>query len=110
MQIGDITGTVEDIGMRVTRIRPFSGALIVVPNGEISRIANYNRGFSRAIVEVGIAYEADIDQAISVLEEVAEKYHREHPRRILEPATIHRIVRLDSSRVVLRLVLKVAPQ
>ncbi len=109
VQIGDITGTVEDIGMRVTRIRPFSGALIVVPNGEISRIANYNRGFSRTIVEVGIAYEADIDQAISVLEEVAEKYHREHPRRILEPATIHRIVRLDSSRVVLRLVLKVAP-
>ena len=61
-----------------------------------------------AIVEVGIAYEADIDQAISALEEVAEKYHREHPRRILEPATIHRIVRLDSSRVVLRLV-SVAP-
>ena len=43
MQIGDITGTVEDIGMRVTRIRPFSGALIVVPNGEISRIANTSR-------------------------------------------------------------------
>ena len=50
VQIGDISGTVEDIGLRVTRIRPFSGALIVVPNGEISRIANYNRGFSRAIV------------------------------------------------------------
>ncbi|HOQ67921.1 MAG TPA: mechanosensitive ion channel, partial [Candidatus Atribacteria bacterium] len=34
VQIGDISGTVEDIGLRVTRIRPFSGALIVVPNGE----------------------------------------------------------------------------
>ena len=55
-----------------------------------------HRGFSRAIVEVGIAYETDIDQAISVLEEVAEKSERT-PRRILEPATIHRIVRLDSS-------------
>ncbi len=58
---------------------------------------------------MGIAYEEDIDQAISALEKVAEKYRREHPQRILEPATIHRIVRLDSSRVVLRLVLKVAP-
>ena len=109
VQIGDITGTVEDIGLRVTRIRPFSGALIVIPNGEISRIANYNRGFTRAIVEVGIAFEADIDRAISILEEVAEEYRREYPYRILEPATVHRIVRLDSSSVVLRLVLKVAP-
>ncbi len=109
VQIGDITGTVEDIGLRVTRIRPFSGALIVVPNGEISRIANYNRGFTRAIVEVGIAYEADIDRAVNVLEEVADKYQREQPQKVLEPATVHRIVRLDSSSVVLRLVLKVAP-
>lgn len=109
VQIGDITGTVEDIGLRVTRIRPFSGALIVIPNGEISRIANYNRGFTRAIVEVGIAYESDVDRAIAILEEVAEKYRTETPRTILEPATIHRIARLDSSSVVLRLVLKVAP-
>lgn len=109
VQIGDITGTVEDIGLRVTRIRPFSGALIVVPNGEISRIANYNRGFTRAIVEVGIAYEADIDRAVNVLEEVADKYQREQPQKVLEPATVHRIVRLDSSSVILRLVLKVAP-
>jgi len=93
----------------VTRIRPFSGALIVIPNGEISRIANYNRGFTRAIVEVGIAYEADIDRAINILEEIAEKYRGEYPEKILEPATVHRIVRLDSSSVVLRLVLKVAP-
>ena len=109
VQIGDISGTVEDIGLRVTRIRPFSGALIVIPNGEISRIANYNRGFTRAIVEVGIAYEADIDRATSILEEIAKKYHEEHPEKILEPAAVHRIVRLDSSGVVLRLVLKVAP-
>lgn len=109
VQIGDISGTVEDIGLRVTRIRPFSGALIIIPNGEISRIANYNRGFTRAIVEIRIAYEADIDRATSILEEIAKKYHEEHPEKILEPAAVHRIVRLDSSSVVLRLVLKVAP-
>ncbi|HXL02614.1 MAG TPA: mechanosensitive ion channel family protein [Candidatus Atribacteria bacterium] len=109
VQIGDISGTVEDIGLRVTRIRPFSGALIIIPNGEISRIANYNRGFTRAIVEIRIAYEADIDRATSILEEIAKKYHEEHPEKILEPAAVHRIVRLDSSGVVLRLVLKVAP-
>ncbi|WP_406613812.1 mechanosensitive ion channel family protein [Candidatus Caldatribacterium sp.] len=59
VQIGDITRTVEEIGLRVTRIRTLSGALVTIPNGEISRIVNYNRGFSRAIVEVRVAYETD---------------------------------------------------
>lgn len=110
VQIGDITGTVEDIGLRVTRIRPFSGALITIPNGEISRIANFNRGFTRAIVEVGIAYESEVDKAVAAMEKVGQLYRENNPDKILEPPIVQRIVRLDASSVVLRLILKVAPK
>ncbi|MDK2896965.1 MAG: moderate conductance mechanosensitive channel [Candidatus Atribacteria bacterium] len=110
VQVGDVTGTVEDIGLRVTRIRPFSGALITIPNGEISRIANFNRGFTRAIVEVGIAYESEVDRAVEIMERVGQLYQEDNPDKVLEPPIVQRIVRLDASSVVLRLILKVAPK
>lgn len=110
VQIGDITGTVEEIGLRVTRIRTLSGALVTIPNGEITRIINYNRGFSRAIVEVSIAYEADVDKAVEILRHVLEEYHRSHPHLILGSPTIQRIVRFESSGVVLRVIVEVPPK
>lgn len=110
VQIGDVTGTVEEIGLRVTRIRMLSGALVTIPNGEISRIINYNRGFSRAIVEVSIAYEADIDKAVQVLQDALAEYQRLHPDLLLGHPIIQRIVRLESSGVVLRVIAEVPPK
>ena len=110
VQIGDVTGTVEEIGLRITRIRTFSGALVTIPNGEIVRITNYNRGFTRAVIEVSVAYEADVDKAVAVLEDVARDYRRNHPELILEEPTVQRIVRLENSGVVLRVVARVVPQ
>ncbi|MBC7217317.1 MAG: mechanosensitive ion channel family protein [Candidatus Caldatribacterium sp.] len=109
VQIGDITGTVEEIGLRVTRLRTFSGALVTIPNGEISRIVNYNRGFSRAVVEVSIAYEADIDKAVEVLRRVVAEYQSLRPDLFLGSPTIQRVVRLESSGVVLRVMVEVPP-
>jgi small conductance mechanosensitive channel len=83
---------------------------VIIPNGEITRIANFNRGFTRAIVEVGIAYEEDVDRAIQVLQNIASQYREANPSKILEEPTIHRIARLDSSAVILRVILKVAPK
>jgi len=110
VQIGDITGTVEEIGLRVTRVRTLSGALVTVPNGEISRIVNYNRGFSRAVVEVSVAYEADIDRATEVLQRVVEAYRKSHPHLLLGEPSVQRIVRLENSGVVLRVMVQVLPQ
>jgi len=110
VQIEDVTGTVEEIGLRITRIRTFSGALVTIPNGEITRITNYNRGFTRAVIEVSVAYEADVDKAVAVLESVARDYRRNHPDLILEEPTVQRIVRLENSGVVLRVVARVLPQ
>jgi small conductance mechanosensitive channel len=63
-----VIGTVEEIGLRTCKIRQWTGQLNIIPNGQITRVTNYNRGPMLAIVTVGIAYEEDIDQAIVVLE------------------------------------------
>ncbi|WP_438314950.1 mechanosensitive ion channel family protein [Candidatus Caldatribacterium sp. SIUC1] len=110
VQVGDITGTVEEIGLRITRIRTLSGALVTIPNGEISRIVNYNRGFSRAVVEVSVAYEVDIDRAVEVLQRVVAAYQESHPNLLLGEPSVQRIVRLEGSGVVLRVVVQVLPQ
>lgn len=110
VQIDDLTGVVEEITLRVTRLRLFSGALVTIPNGQITKIANYNRGFTRAVVEVSIAYEADVDRVMEVLREVAETYCQSHQNVVLEPPVFHRIVQLGSSGVTVRIVLKVLPK
>lgn len=77
VQIDTVTGTVEEIGLRTCKIRQWTGELNVIPNGEISRVKNYTRGPMLAKITIGITYEADIDHAISVLQEVSEKAYRE---------------------------------
>lgn len=110
VEIGNLTGKVEEITLRVTRLRLFSGALLTIPNGEIGRVANYNRGFTRAVIEVNLAYEADLDKAVAVLQRIAEEYYRNHAEIVLEPPVLQRIVRLGDSSVVVRIALKVLPQ
>lgn len=110
VQIGDITGTVEEIGLRITRLRTLSGALVTIPNGEITQIVNHNRGFSRAVVEVSVAYEVDVDKVVEVLKEVLDEYQRLNPGVFLSPPAVQRIVRLESSGVVLRIMVEVPPK
>ncbi|MEN3186735.1 MAG: mechanosensitive ion channel family protein [Atribacterota bacterium] len=110
VEIGEVTGTVEEMTLRVIRVRLFSGALVTIPNGEIGKIANYNRGFTRAIVDMNVAYEVDLDRVVEVMKQVAEEYYQKNPQMVFEPPLIHRIVQLGSSSVVVRVSLKVCPQ
>lgn len=75
--IDEVEGTVEEIGLRTCKIRQWTGQLNIIPNGEITRVTNYNRGPMLALVMVGIAYEEDIDQAIAVLRQECEAAFRE---------------------------------
>ncbi|MDD4335566.1 MAG: mechanosensitive ion channel family protein [Desulfotomaculaceae bacterium] len=75
--IDEVEGTVEEIGLRTCKIRQWTGQLNIIPNGEITRVTNYNRGPMLALVIVGIAYEEDIDQAIAVLRQECEAAFRE---------------------------------
>lgn len=70
VKIETFEGTVEELGVRVTKLRAFSGELHIIPNGKIQVVTNKTRGAMRALVKVPIAYEENIDRVISVLEKV----------------------------------------
>jgi moderate conductance mechanosensitive channel len=108
IEVGGHTGTVESIGLRVTTMRVLSGALRVVPNGELTQFANYNRGWARAIVDVGVPYDTDVRRALDTLERVGREWSPE-TGLALEPPRAQGIIRFGESAMMLRLVVKVAP-
>lgn len=68
----DVSGTVEDVTLRVTRLRSADGTVWFVPNGEIRRVGNASMGFSRALVDFPIARTADVESALRALTQEAE--------------------------------------
>ena len=60
------SGTVEKMTLRVVLLRDVRGGLHIIPNGQITTVTNLTRSWSRALVEVGIAYTADLDRALQV--------------------------------------------
>jgi small-conductance mechanosensitive channel len=65
--VGDVSGTVEAVALRITKVRDSSGTLWYVRNGEILRVGNRTQGWARATVEVGLAVDADLEQARAAL-------------------------------------------
>lgn len=108
IQISKFDGVVEELGIRVTKLRDFSGELHIIPNGEIQVVTNRTRGAMRALVSVGIAYEADIDKAFKVIEKVSKEI-KDTNQSVLDGPTILGVVALDASSVVIRVVAKTEP-
>lgn len=74
VSIGDITGTVEGIGLRITHIRGDKGELNIIPNGSIQKVTNYTRGNSLAVVDVKVEYDSDICYVIDILKKMTAKF------------------------------------
>lgn len=86
--IDNMTGTVEDIELRVTRIRNFNGDLYVVPNGEIKKITNHVRGNKAVIVDIPVAYSADINQVMDIAQKVCEQVSGEFETIVDNPSVV----------------------
>lgn len=103
--IGGVDGIVEEVGLRTTHIRAFDGTLNYMPNREISTIANHTRGNMRALVDIGIAYEENIDKALVVLQDACDKVKEMNPS-IIEGPNVLGVHMLGSSDVVIRIISK----
>ena len=106
IEVGQHTGVVESVGLRVTKIRKFSGELRIIPNGELTAFGHHTAGWARLVVEVSIDYEEDVDRALRVLSEVGKALAGAHPAMVLEPPTAEGILRFGQSgaaEAVLRL-------
>ena len=72
VDIGDVSGLVENINLRITQLRDAEGRLITVPNSAVDIVANRSSQWSRADINIPIAYQSDVDSAIAVVHQVAE--------------------------------------
>ncbi|MDK2822765.1 MAG: moderate conductance mechanosensitive channel [Clostridia bacterium] len=102
IKIDDKFGMVEEIGLKTTKIRAWTGELYMIPNGSVEQVTNYNRGSMRSIVEVGIAYEEDIDNAIKVIEKACDKVYLEMQEVIDEKPNVMGVIALADSSVNIR--------
>lgn len=98
---GGMNGVVEEIGLRTTQIRSFDGTLNYVPNRHISTVSNHSRGNMRALVDIGIAYGENIEEAMKVLQEVCDEF-AQNDERFKEGPNVLGVQTLGSSDVVLR--------
>jgi small-conductance mechanosensitive channel len=68
-----VTGTVEEVTLRTTSLRTVSGELVIIPNGQIPQVTNLSRGWARAIVDLPLSLDQDLDKATALLEMVGEQ-------------------------------------
>ena len=108
IQINDKDGVVEELGLRVTKVRDFSGELHIIPNSSINIVTNRTRGAMRALVKMTIAYEEDIDNALRVMESVSNEIASSN-KNIVEGPTVLGISEMANSGVVITAVAKTLP-
>ena len=111
VDVGDTSGTIEKVSLRTTTLRDVSGVVWTVPNGEIHRTANHSQLWSRAILDIGVSYDTDIDQASEIMKAVADELWRENREdaTILEEPSVWGVQELGNDAVVIRLVVKTDP-
>lgn len=111
VDVGEATGTIESISLRTTRLRAVTGTVWHVPNGEIRRVGNMSQEWSRALLDIEVAYGADIDRVAEVMESVALEMARESEFRdlFLDDPQVWGVETLGSDSVAVRLVMKTKP-
>ncbi|MET0627725.1 MAG: mechanosensitive ion channel family protein [Acidimicrobiia bacterium] len=112
IDLGLATGTVEGVSLRTTRLRDLDGVVWHVPNGEVHRVGNKSQQWSRAIVDVAIAYDADLVRATEVIRAVAvdSTLDTELGDVLLDAPEVLGVESLGPERVVLRVVARTRPQ
>ncbi|MEN2465089.1 mechanosensitive ion channel family protein [Ornithinibacillus sp. FSL M8-0202] len=96
-------GVVEEVGLRTTKLRGMDGTLHFVPNREITNVSNHSRGNMRALVDIGISYDDDIDKATQILQQVCERIAAED-ENIVEGPDVIGVQAFGASEVVLRVI------
>jgi small conductance mechanosensitive channel len=115
--VGDVieaagkSGVVERMSLRVVVLRDIQGVLHMIPNGEIKVVSNKTRGWSRAVIDVGIAYDADIDHALDVLRDEGARFSADPAWKVrLEgPVEVPGVESLGDSAVVVRVLARTQP-
>src|SRR3954466_14907706 len=105
------TGTIEDVTLRVTRLRSPNGEVITVPNGAIAKVVNLSRDWARAVVDIPIPTSGDVNRVNEILREVGREAFRDPALRplLLDPPSVMGVESLDLDQVNVRMVARTLP-
>ncbi|WP_240941839.1 mechanosensitive ion channel family protein [Paenibacillus sp. HB172176] len=106
IQTGTFKGTVEMIGLRTTRIQSWTGEIHIVPNSTIGAVTNFSVSNSLAVLDVSLAYDADIEHATRI---ITETMHELKSENVVKEPEVLGIVSLESSAVTIRIIAECLP-
>jgi small-conductance mechanosensitive channel len=111
VDLGEAVGTVENVGLRVTRVRDVDGTVWYVRNGEILRVGNQSQNWARTVLDISVSYAEDLDHVREVLADVAHGLWDDEDYKdvIIEEPEVWGVQTLAPDGVVVRLTLKTAP-
>ncbi|WP_217132006.1 mechanosensitive ion channel family protein [Leucobacter chinensis] len=110
--IGEISGTVEDVGIRVTQVRAVDGTLWFIRNGEVLTLGNSSQGWGRAIINITVDADNDLDLVENVALEAAREVMKmpEHARKIIGEPEVWGVESMFGDRATLRLAMRTRPE
>ena len=104
-------GTVEDVTLRVTRIRSAAGEVITTPNGQITQVTNLSRDWARAVIDVPVPAAVEVSRVTDVLKRVGEEAWNDDGLRkmMLDPPTVMGVERIEVDTFSVRMVARTLP-
>lgn len=111
IEVAGLSGAVERITLRVVHLRDIEGILHIVPNGQITTVSNKTRGWSRAVLDIGVGYASDVDKALEVLRDEAKRFGDDPAWRIKldgDPEMVG-VQALADSAVTIRVMIRTQP-
>lgn len=111
IRIADASGAVEKMTLRVVVLRDTHGAVHIIPNGEIKRVTNLTRSWSRAVIDVRVDYRQDPDRVVAILKEIGAALHEEAAWKplLVEAPDVPGIEALTETGMVIRMMAKTLP-
>jgi len=109
IKIGDTEGVVEQMSLRITRVRDRFGRLHILRNGEVQNVINYSRGWTLTVVEMTVSYEDDLAKALRVIGEICAGLPKVMPGVVLEVPQVKGVETIGDSNIVVRIEAKVGP-
>ncbi len=109
VQTPDAKGIVESIDLRTTRIRDLQGQVNIIRNGRMEPIINFSRDYLVAVVDVGVAYESDMERVHQVLLSMEDQLKAEYGDQILAPMTVVGPTNFGESDLTFKTIIKVEP-
>jgi small conductance mechanosensitive channel len=111
VDLGDASGTVEAVTLRVTRLRDVNGTVWYIRNGEILRVGNMSQNWARTVLDVSVGYGEDLPRVRRILTEVCHELwdSEEFRSKVMEEPEVWGVERMEADGLAVRVAIKTAP-